>query len=301
VSSERRGVLLGVTAYLTWGLFPLYWPLLEPAGALEILAHRVVWSLLFVGGLLLVLRRASGGLPRDRRRLGLLALAGVVIAVNWGIYIWGVNHKHVVETSLGYFVNPLVTVALGVVVLGERLRRLQWAAVGVAAAGVVVLTVDAGRPPWIALSLAFSFGGYGLIKKIVGVDPVKGLVVETSVLAPVAIGYLLVLGADGTGTFTSHGVGHALLLVAAGPVTALPLLAFATAAGSVPLSQLGLMQYLTPTMQFLLGVLVRHEPLGAGRVIGFAFVWVALVLFTLDSASKRRRPRDLPVQTSTAA
>lgn len=301
MSSERRGVLLGVTAYLTWGLFPLYWPLLEPAGALEILAHRVVWSLLFVGGLLLVLRRASGGLPRDRRRLGLLALAGVVIAVNWGIYIWGVNHKHVVETSLGYFVNPLVTVALGVVVLGERLRRLQWAAVGVAAAGVVVLTVDAGRPPWIALSLAFSFGGYGLIKKIVGVDPVKGLVVETSVLAPVAIGYLLVLGADGTGTFTSHGVGHALLLVAAGPVTALPLLAFATAAGSVPLSQLGLMQYLTPTMQFLLGVLVRHEPLGAGRVIGFAFVWVALVLFTLDSASKRRRPRDLPVQTSTAA
>ncbi|MDQ1695035.1 MAG: chloramphenicol-sensitive protein RarD [Frankiaceae bacterium] len=289
MSNERRGTLLGVAAYLSWGLFPLYWPLLEPAGALEILSHRVVWSLVFVAALLVFARRARTGLPRDRRRLTLLSLASVVIAVNWGLYIWGVNHEHVVETSLGYFVNPLVTVALGVFVLGERLRRVQWAAVGVAAGGVVVLTVEAGRPPWIALTLAFSFGTYGLIKKVVGVGPVEGLVVETSLLAPLALGYLLVIAGTGSGTFSSDGWGHALLLAGAGPVTALPLLAFAGAAAAVPLSRLGLMQYLTPTMQFLLGVLLRHEPLGLGRLVGFLLVWIALLMFTVDSASNRRR------------
>ncbi|MDQ1704992.1 MAG: chloramphenicol-sensitive protein RarD [Frankiaceae bacterium] len=301
MSNERRGTLLGVAAYLAWGLFPLYWPLLEPTGALEILSHRVVWSLVFVALLLLVARRGLGGLPRDRRRLLLLSLAALVIAVNWGLYIWGVNHKHVVETSLGYFVNPLVTVALGVLVLGERLRRTQWAAVGVAAAGVVVLTIDAGRPPWIALSLAASFGTYGLVKKVVGVGPIEGLVVETSILAPLALGYLLVVSATGSGTFVSHGLGHSLLLVGAGPVTALPLLAFAGAAAAVPLSRLGLMQYLTPTLQFLLGVLVRHEPLGAGRLVGFALVWVALALFTIDTATRRRQQLALTVGAGTAA
>ena len=301
MNNERRGTALGVAAYLSWGLFPLYWPLLEPAGALEILCHRVVWSLVFVAALLVVTRRAATGLPRDRRRLALLSVAAVVIAVNWGIYIWGVNHKHVVETSLGYFVNPLVTVALGVLVLGERLRRTQWAAVAVAATGVVVLTVDTGRPPWIALSLAFSFGTYGLVKKVVGVGPVEGLVVETSILAPVALGYLLTIGATGHGTFTSHGLGHTLLLVGAGPVTALPLLGFAGAAAAVPLSRLGLMQYLTPTMQFLLGVLVRHEPLGTGRLIGFLLVWVALALFTVDTATRRRRHLALTAEASSGA
>lgn len=299
MSHERRGTVLGVAAYLAWGLFPLYWPLLEPAGAVEILSHRVVWSLVFVGVLLLVVRRAPGGLPRDRRRLSLLAVASVVIAVNWGLYIWGVNHDHVVETSLGYFVNPLVTVALGVVVLGERLRAVQWSAVGVAAVGVVVLTVEAGRPPWIALTLAASFGTYGLVKKVVGVGAVEGLVVETAILAPLALGYLLAVGATGSGTFTSHGAGHTLLLVGAGPVTALPLLAFAGAAATVPLSRLGLMQYLTPTMQFLLGVFVRHEPLGPGRLAGFALVWVALAMFTVDSATSRRRQLGLTAQAVT--
>ncbi|HEU5034155.1 MAG TPA: EamA family transporter RarD [Mycobacteriales bacterium] len=299
MSQERRGTILGVAAYLAWGLFPLYWPLLEPAGAIEILAHRVVWSLVFVGVLLLVVRRAAGGLPRDRRRLSLLALASLVIAVNWGLYIWGVNHEHVVETSLGYFVNPLVTVALGVVVLGERLRSTQWAAVAVAAVGVIVLTVEAGRPPWIALTLAASFGTYGLVKKVVGVGAVEGLVVETAILAPLALGYLLAVGATGSGTFTAHGSGHTLLLVGAGPVTALPLLAFAGAAASVPLSRLGLMQYLTPTMQFLLGVFLRHEPLGLGRLAGFALVWVALAMFTVDSATSRRRQLALTAQAVT--
>jgi chloramphenicol-sensitive protein RarD len=300
VSQERRGTVLGVAAYLAWGLFPLYWPLLEPAGAIEILAHRVVWSLVFVGVLLLVVRRAVGGLPRDRRRLSLLAVASLVIAVNWGLYIWGVNHHHVVETSLGYFVNPLVTVALGVVVLGERLRPAQWVAVAVAAGGVIVLTVEAGRPPWIALTLAASFGTYGLVKKVVGVGAVEGLVVETAILAPLALGYLLVIAATGSGTFAAHGAGHTLLLVGAGPVTALPLLAFAGAAASVPLSRLGLMQYLTPTMQFLIGVLVRHEPFGTGRVIGFSLVWVALVVFTVDTLTRRQRELAVVAQATAA-
>jgi chloramphenicol-sensitive protein RarD len=294
VSEERRGTIFGVVAYLIWGLFPLFWPLLEPAGALEILAHRVVWSLVVVVILLAVSGNAWRRLPRTGRPLRLLTLAAALIAVNWGLYIWGVNHNHVVETSLGYFVNPLVTVALSVLVLGERLRRLQWVAVGVAAVGVIVLTVQAGRPPWIALALAGSFGSYGLIKKVVGVEPAAGLAVETAVLAPLALGYLLVIGATGHGTFTSHGAGHALLLAAAGPVTALPLLAFAAASSRVPLSRMGLMQYLTPSIQFLIGVLVRHEPLGPVRLIGFVLVWLALAIFTVESGSTRWRRPDSP-------
>jgi chloramphenicol-sensitive protein RarD len=301
VSEERRGTALGISAYLLWGLFPLFWPLLEPSGALEILAHRVVWSLVVVALLLFASGNAWRRLPRTPRQLGLLAAAAVLIAINWGLYIWGVNHHHVVETSLGYFVNPLVTVALSVFVLGERLRRVQWVAVAIAAAGVIVLTIQAGRPPWIALALAFSFGTYGLIKKVVGVEPAAGLAVETAVLAPVALAYLLVIGANGHGTFTSHGAGHTLLLAAAGPVTAVPLLLFAAASSRVALSRMGLMQYLTPCIQFLIGIFVRHESLPAMRLVGFLLVWVALAVFTADSTSSRRRdparpaPVPLPV------
>jgi chloramphenicol-sensitive protein RarD len=289
VSEDRRGTLLGVVAYLLWGLFPLYWPLLEPAGSVEILAHRVVWSLVTVALLLLVTGRSVRSLPRDRRRLALLAAAAVLIGVNWGVYIWGVNNHHVVETSLGYFINPLVSVALGVVVLGERLRQLQWVAVAVATGGVVVLSVAAGRPPWIALVLAFSFGAYGLVKKVVGVGAVEGLVVETAVLAPVALVYLLVLAGTGDGSFTQHGADHAALLASAGVVTAVPLLAFAGAASRVPLSRLGLLQYMTPTIQFLLGVLVRHESVSAGKLLGFVIVWIGLAVFTIETAASRRR------------
>jgi chloramphenicol-sensitive protein RarD len=298
VTEERRGTAFGLAAYLWWGLFPLYWPLLEPAGAVEILAHRVVWSVL-AAVLLLAVGEAWRRLPRTGRQLRLLAGASVLIGVNWGVYIWGVNHHHVVETSLGYFVNPLVTVALGVVVLGERLRRVQWTAVGIAATGVVVLTVDSGHPPWIALVLAFSFGGYGLIKKIVGVDPTAGLVVESALLTPIALGYLLIEAATAQSTFATHGAGHALLLASAGPVTIAPLLAFAAAAPRVPLSRLGLMQYLTPTIQFVIGVTVRHEPLGAAKLSGFALVWIALAVFTIDSAGERRR-RDSAADATTA-
>jgi chloramphenicol-sensitive protein RarD len=289
VSEQRRGTLLGVAAYLMWGLFPLYWPLLEPAGALEILAHRVVWSLVAVALLLIVTGRSVRHLPRARRPLALLVAAAVLIGVNWGVYIWGVNNHHVVETSLGYFINPLVSVALGVLVLGERLRRLQWLAVAVAAGGVGVLTVAAGRPPWIALTLALSFGTYGLVKAVVGVGAVEGLVVETAALAPIALLFLAISASGGHGNFTNHGPGHALLLMTAGIVTAIPLLAFAGAAARVPLNRLGLLQYMTPTIQFLIGVLLRHEPVSAGRFGGFLLVWAALALFTVDTATHRRR------------
>jgi chloramphenicol-sensitive protein RarD len=298
VSEERRGTGFGLAAYLWWGMFPLYWPLLEPAGAVEILAHRVVWSVV-AAGLLLAVGDAWRRLPRTGRQLRRLAAASVLIGVNWGVYIWGVNHHHVVETSLGYFVNPLVTVALGVLVLGERLGRAQWASVGIAAGGVLVLTVDAGRPPWIAMILAFSFGGYGLIKKVVGVDPTAGLVVESALLTPVALTYLIVEALTAHSTFATHGAGHALLLASAGPVTIVPLLAFAAAAPRVPLSRLGLMQYLTPTIQFVIGVTVRHEPLGTVRLLGFALVWIALAVFTIDTAGKRRRRAADPATTAT--
>jgi chloramphenicol-sensitive protein RarD len=290
VTELRRGA----AAYLLWGLFPLYWPLLEPAGAVEILSHRVVWSLVVVAALL----AALGGLRRVRglgtRRLGLLAVAAAVVSVNWGVYIYGVNTGQVVETSLGYFVNPLVTVALGVLVLGERLRAAQWVAIALATLAVVGLAVDYGRPPWIALALAFSFAVYGLVKKLAGVGAVESLAVETAVLAPFALGYLAVLGATDAGTFTSQGPWHVALLVGAGIVTAVPLLCFGAAATRVPLSTLGLLQYLAPSLQFAIGVLVVGEPLPPGRLTGFVVVWVALALFTADALGQRRRQPRIP-------
>src|SRR3954454_16137966 len=234
-----------MAAWVMWGFFPLYWPLLEPALPIEILAHRIVWSLIVMVGVVLAMRKGPT-LRRtfaDRRVRRWLAIAAVLIAINWGVYIWGVNNHHVVETSLGYFINPLVSVALGVLVLGERLRRTQWTAVAIAAAGVAVLTGVAGRPPWIALVLAFSFGAYGLVKKVVGVGAIEGLVVETAVLTPVALMFLAITAAQGSGNFTSHGAGHAFLLTTIGFVTVIPLLAFAGAARRVPLNRLGLLQY----------------------------------------------------------
>ena len=293
VDEVRKGTLLGAGAYAVWGLLPLYWPLLEPSGSLEVLSHRVVWSLLVVGVLVWALHRwpEVRDVLRDRRRVGRLAVAAVLIAVNWGAYIYGVSSEQVVETSLGYFINPLVTVLLGVLVLGERLRPVQWFALGLAALAVVVLTVEAGRPPLLALLLAGTFGLYGLLKKTAGVRAVEGLAVETAVLVPIAAGYLLVLAARGTGTFTSAGTGHLLLVLSAGLVTVVPLLMFGAAAQRVTMTNLGLLQYLAPTMQLLLGVLVRHEPLGMAKLLGFALVWVALAVFTYDLVhTARSRP-----------
>ena len=293
MSRQRFGFGAGVAAYLLWGLLPLYWPLLEPATAVEILAHRIVWSLVIVLALLAVLHGLGWLRTLRRGQLGLLALASVLVAVNWATYIYGVNSERVVETSLGYFINPLVTVALGVVVLGERLRPAQRWAVVVAAIAVVVLTVDYGRPPWIALVLAFSWGFYGLVKKRADVDAVESLSIETAILLLPAVAYLAVIGSDGSGTWTSEGAGHMALLVGSGLATAIPLLFFGLAAVRIPLVTLGLLQYLAPTMQFLIGVLIYGEPMPASRLAGFALVWVALVIFATDGL-RSARPRSLP-------
>jgi chloramphenicol-sensitive protein RarD len=300
VDERRAGVASGLAAYGLWGLFPLYFPLLEPAGGLEIVAHRVIWSLVFVGLLLTVVRRWGHvrAAVSDRRTLLVLLGAAVLIAVNWLVFVIAVNSGHVVETSLGYFINPLVSVLLGVVVFAERLRPLQWVAVAIAAVAVTVLTVDYGRPPWIALSLAVSFGLYGLMKKLVRVEAAPGLFVETALVAVPAVAVLAVLQARGTGTATSEGAGHLLLLLSSGVATAIPLLLFAAATRRVPLSTVGLLQYVTPLMQLAIGVFVYHEPMPPARLAGFVIVWVALAVFTADSlrqarAGARRRAAEL--------
>jgi chloramphenicol-sensitive protein RarD len=293
VPESRRGLAYGTGAYVIWGAFPLYWPLLEPAGAVEILAHRILWSSLTMGLLVVALRRRRHvvALVRDRRKLALLALAAVVISLNWATYIWGVNNGRVVETSLGYFINPLVTVLMGVVLLGERLRRLQWVALGIAALAVVVLTVDYGRPPWIALVLAFSFGTYGLAKKTANAGAVESLAVETAVSGPFAAAYVAFLVMSGSSGFGSEGVGHALLFTTTGIVTAVPLILFGAAATRVPMVALGLLQYLAPVLQFALGILWFHEDMPTGRWVGFALVWLALVVFTVETVRHRRQLR----------
>jgi chloramphenicol-sensitive protein RarD len=283
-----------------WGLFPLYWPLLEPAGAVEILAHRVAWSLVTMLALVLVVRRGAPlrTLLADPRKRSILTLGAIVIAVNWGTYIWGVNNGHVVETSLGYFINPLVTVLMGVVILEERLRRLQWVALGIAALAVVGLTVEYGRPPWVALVLAFSFGSYGLAKKKADAGAVESLTFETMVLAPVAVGYIAFLVASGSSEFVPNGAGHVALLVGTGVITAIPLICFGAAATRVSMTTLGLLQYLAPTIQFALGVLVYDEPMPALRWVGFGLVWLALVIFTVESVNHRRRQLRLVAEAS---
>ena len=297
---QRRGFLYGVAAYLLWGLFPLYWPLLKPAGALEILSHRVVWSLLTMA-LVLVLSRRTAQLRAifaSPRTLRLLSLAAVVIAMNWGTYIYGVNHHKVVETSLGYFINPLVTVLMGVLILGERLRVWQWVALCIAGLAVVGLAVEYGRPPWIALILAFSFGTYGLAKKQAGVEAVESLSFETLVLAPLAAGYLVWAGVTGHQHFLGHGVGHGVLLALTGVVTAIPLLCFGAAAIRVPMTTLGLLQYLAPVIQFVLGVTFLDETMTPMRWVGFALVWAALVIFTWESLQHRRSQLQLAATAS---
>ncbi|WP_238431997.1 EamA family transporter RarD [Streptomyces cavernae] len=288
---QRIGLLNGIAAYGMWGLVPLFWPLLKPAGAAEILAHRMVWSLAFVGIALAVMRRWAwaGELLRRPRRLGLITVAAAVITVNWGVYIWAVNTGHVVEASLGYFINPLVTIAMGVLLLKERLRPAQWAAVGIGFAAVLVLTVGYGRPPWISLCLAFSFATYGLVKKKVNLGGVESLAAETAIQFLPALGFLLWLASRGDSTFGAEGAGHAALLAATGVVTAAPLVCFGAAAIRVPLSTLGLLQYLAPVFQFLLGVLYFHEAMPAERWAGFALVWLALSLLTWDALRSTRR------------
>ena len=296
MGESRRGLLLAFAAYTIWGLFPLYWPLLEPGGSVEILAHRVAWSAatMIVG--VLLLRRTGRVLAvlRTRRQRRILVVAAVLITVNWGFYIYGVTTEHVVETSLGYFIGPLVTVAIAVVVLREHLRPLQRVALALATLAVLGLTLDYGRPPWIALALAVTFASYGLAKKQVGAGAVEGLTIESSVMAPFAIAYLIWLQTVGDSQAFTDAPGHFALLATSGIVTAVPLLCFSAAASRVSLTTIGMVQYVTPTLQFLIGVLVRDEPMPAARWIGFAIIWTALALFTID-AVRSRRTSPMPV------
>ena len=291
--SDGRGIALGVGAYALWGLFPAFWSLLEPAGAVEILAHRIAWTMVLMAAVLSLTR--SWPLLRALPVRGWLMVtaAAVAIAVNWGLFIYGVGIHHVVEIALGYFMSPLLSVVLGVVVLRERLRVAQWAAVALAVVAVLALSVQNGGPPWLALALGVSFGIYGLIKKTVPLPSTASLTAEGLVLGPVAAAYLIWLAAAGHSSF-GHGAVHTGLLVLGGPVTALPLLLYGAAARKIPLSVLGTLMYLTPTLQFLWGVLVNHEPMPGLELAGFGLVWVALAVFTVDLWRSRARTPAAP-------
>jgi chloramphenicol-sensitive protein RarD len=289
---ERRGIGYGLAAYGLWGAVPLFWPLVARAGSIEILAHRIVWS--FVISVVLVavtVRKGFWTRMARRRTLLLLGSAAAIVSVNWGTYIWSVNHGHVVETALGYYINPILSILLGVVVLRERLSPLQWVSVGLAAAAVAVLTIDYGTLPWIALVLAVSFATYGFIKNRLGAGAVDSLAVESALLTPLALVYLGWLELTGRATFGHAGWGLDLLLVATGLVTLVPLLFFASAATRLPLSTLGLLQYLAPTLQFLLGISYFGESMSPGRWVGFGLVWVALLIMSTDGLLRARRQR----------
>jgi len=290
-AKHRSGLIAAIGAFAFWGVFPLYLNLLAAVPALEILAQRIVWCCVFVIGWV----AARGELGAIRAALAnrgtrlRLAATGVLISINWLTYVWAINNGHVIDASLGYFINPLVSVALGVVVLSERLNRAQWTAVGLAAAGVLYLAIVTGRPPWISLVLAMSFGLYGLIRKVVAVDSLPALATETLLLTPLAAGYLLWLGARGAAAFGQLGVPTDLLLLGSGIATAVPLAMFAYGARRIPLSTVGLTQYLAPSMQFLLGVFFFDEPFPRARAIGFILIWCALAIYAADGLRRSRR------------
>lgn len=290
-------MLLGFVAYGLWGIFPLYFALLDGISPVEVVANRVIWSLIFLVVLISATRTWAVTLQaaRSGRTVGLLALAAAVLAINWGVYVWAVASDQIVEASLGYFINPLVSVALGVLVLRERLHRAQWVAVAVAVVAVGVLTFSYGRPPWISIILAVSFGLYGLIKKQVGIGSVPSLTIETGVLSPVALVVMMVFIARGESGFTSGDPLDATLLILLGLVTALPLLAFGGAATRIPLSTLGLLQYVTPVLQFIIGVALFSEPMSTSRWVGFVLVWISLVILSIDGLSRSRRHAGEPV------
>jgi chloramphenicol-sensitive protein RarD len=285
----RTGILSAASAFLCWGLFPLYFHAIGEVPPLQILAHRMLWSLLFLLIVLAVRRQwAWLSLVRQPRVFGSFVASAVLLSVNWLIYIWAVNNGHVIEASLGYFINPLVNISLGYLLLKERLRPAQWMAIAVAALGVARLTWQAGTVPWVALALAFSFGGYGLLRKTAALGALEGLSFETMVLFPVAAAYVAWLTMHGENAFiNTDSNATRLLLAAAGPITAIPLLLFASGARQIPLSVLGLLQYLSPTLQFLLGVWLFHEAFTADRLVGFVLIWAALALFACEGLLRR--------------
>lgn len=291
-SIDRRGLVYGISACLFWGVVPLYWKLLEHVDPVEIIAHRVVWGL----GVFAVLAHASGSGPRvwaavrDPRVLGAMAISGALIAINWGIFIVAVATDHLLDASLGYFINPLVSVALGTLVLRERLRRLQWLAIGFAAAGVALLAARAGQVPWISLTLAVTFGLYGLVRKIAKVETLVGSTIETAIVAPLGIAYLIYLAASGRGELGHASIPAEALLVSTGIITAAPLLLFTSAARRLPLSTIGFLQYIGPTGQFFIALTAFGEPLAHGKLAAFGFIWVGLAAFSFD-LWRTHRPR----------
>nr|WP_228073214.1 EamA family transporter RarD [Corynebacterium sp. ED61] len=278
-------------AYGMWGMFPAFFPLLKPAQPLEILSHRFLWTFVFMGIVLALIRSLKKLKTLTAKEWLLVTVAAVVISVNWGVYVYAVNNDHVADAALGYFINPLVSVMLGVVVLKESLRRLQIVSVGLAVVAVLIMTLMLGNPPWISLLLAFSFGIYGLVKKQVTLSPQISLMAETMVLAPVGLAYVIWLQTQGSNTFVQDGPSHAVLLMLAGVVTALPLLCFARAAHEMTLTSLGMIQYITPMLQIVWAVFVTHEFIETGRWVGFFIIWVALAIFVFDLAMNARRNR----------
>jgi len=286
----NKGVLYGAAAYGLWGFFPIYFKILHAIPAFQMVAHRVVWSLLFLIVLVMARRELASFRSAVTRRTGLIYLgAALLLAVNWGIYIWAVDAGFVIEASLGYFINPLVNVLLGVVLLREKLRSWQLLPVGLATVGVIYLTVNYGGLPWIALALAITFGLYGLMKKVAPLGSLYGLTLETGILFLPALGYLLFEEGQGLGAFGHLGWGITLLVSLSGVITAIPLLLFASGARSIPLTILGLLQYIAPTLQFLIGVFLFGEPLTSSRLVGFSIIWSALLIFSVESFLERRR------------
>jgi chloramphenicol-sensitive protein RarD len=293
----NKGILYGIGAYALWGLFPIYWKLLQRVPAPQLLGHRIGWSFLFLIGIILGTRQGAAfrTAALTPRTLRIYFIAAILIGVNWLTYVWAVNAGYIVETSLGYFINPLLSVLMGVFFLHERLRPLQWIPILLAAAGVGYLTLVYGRLPWIALLLAFSFGIYGLVKKVAPLGSLYGLTLETGILFLPALIFLVYSETGGSGAFMHTGAGTDLLLIGAGVVTTVPLLLFASAARSIPLSMLGILQYIAPTIQFLLGVLVYKEAFNHFQLIGFGVVWLALVIFWVESYHASRLVLPAPI------
>jgi len=292
----NKGILNGIAAYVLWGLFPVYWKQLHDVHPLQVIGHRIGWSFVLLMVYIVVIGQWKDFLSAAfvPRTIGIYSIATILLGLNWLIYVWGVNAGFIVEASLGYFINPLLNVLLGVVFLRERLRTLQWIPVGIATVGVGYLTFVYGRLPWIALSLAFSFGFYGFVKKLSPLGSLYGLTLETGIGFPIALVYIMFIGFNGTGAFLQDGKFVDLLLIGSGIVTTVPLLLFASAARQIPLIIVGLLQYIAPTLQFLIGVLVYKEPFDQAHLIGFAFVWVALIIFAVESYFANRVPQPIP-------
>jgi len=288
----NKGILNGLAAYAMWGFFPIYWKYLHNVPALQVIGHRIGWSFILLTIFIVLSRQWNDfrSAALHPKVIGIYAIASVLLSINWLVYVWGVNAGFIVETSLGYFINPLLSVSLGVLFLRERLRPAQWIPVGIAALGVIYLTAIYGRLPWIALSLAFSFGFYGLVKKLAPLGSLYGLTLETGIVFPIALVYLLVVEFSGTGSFFHADALTNTLLIGAGVVTTIPLLMFASAARQIPLSVVGLLQYIAPTLQFLIGVFLYKEPFDRAHFIGFAIVWVALIIFWVENYLSRRVP-----------